>query len=124
MGLRDEHAQMRSSQTENRIRSQGPAGDLLIDVCYGVHPAADAHLVPHVGRVAELVDDADVVGVGTAEQLLLQRQRVHLQNTAQRALDQKTENLRNPPLRAWTMSPGPYILNPLANLKIKCPIRP
>ena len=51
-------------------RVEGPpraAGDLLIDVCYGVHPAADAHLVPHIGRVTELVDDADVVGVGAAE---------------------------------------------------------
>lgn len=45
---------------------------LLIDVGYRVHPIADAHLVPHVGRIAELVDDADVIGVGPAEELLLQ----------------------------------------------------
>lgn len=56
----------------------GATGYLLIDVCYGVHPAANAHLVPHIGRVTELMDNTDVVGVGATKQLLLQRQRVHL----------------------------------------------
>lgn len=50
----------------------------LVDVGYGVHPAAHPHLVAHVGGVAELVDDADVVGVGPTEDLLLQSQCIHL----------------------------------------------
>lgn len=66
---------MQGEMTEAAFRA---TGHLLVDVGYGVHPAADAHLVPHVRRVTELVDDADVVGVGTTEQLLLQCQRVHL----------------------------------------------
>lgn len=45
----------------------GATGYLLIDVCYGVHPAADAHLVPHIGRVTELMDNTDVVGVGATK---------------------------------------------------------
>lgn len=54
-------------------RPSGARGHLLVDVRDGVHPAADAHLVPDVGGVTELVDDADVIGVGATEQLLLQR---------------------------------------------------
>lgn len=61
---------------------RAPRGGLLlhslVDVGDGVHPAAHPHLVAHVGGVAELVDDADVVGVGPTEDLLLQSQRVHL----------------------------------------------
>lgn len=49
-----------------------PLRHSLIDVGDRVHPIANAHLVAHVGRIAELMDDADVVGVGAAEELLLQ----------------------------------------------------
>lgn len=52
----------------------------LADVGDGVHPAADANFVANVWRVAELVDDGDVVGVGALEELLLQRNAVDLQH--------------------------------------------
>ena len=45
---------------------------LLIDVCYSVHPAANAHFVPDIGRVTEFMDDTDVIGIGTTKQFLLQ----------------------------------------------------
>lgn len=45
----------------------GCHGYLLIDVCYCVHPAANAHLVAHIGRVTELMDNTDVVGVGATK---------------------------------------------------------
>lgn len=45
----------------------------LADVGNGVHPAADANLVPNVWRVAELVNYGDVVGIGPLEELTLQR---------------------------------------------------
>lgn len=45
---------------------------LLIDIGYSVHPVANAHLVPHVGRITELVDDTNVIRVGATKQLLLQ----------------------------------------------------
>lgn len=40
---------------------------LLVNVCYRVHPAANAHLVPDVGRVTEFMDDTDMIGVGTTK---------------------------------------------------------
>lgn len=52
----------------------------LADVGDGVHPAADANFVANVWRVAELVDDGDVVGVRALEELLLQRNAVDLQH--------------------------------------------
>lgn len=45
----------------------GAADYLLIDVCYSVHPAANAHLIPDIGRVTEFMDDTDVIGVGTTK---------------------------------------------------------
>lgn len=44
----------------------------LAYVGYGVHPAANANLVPYVWRVAELVHYSDVVGIGPLEELTLQ----------------------------------------------------
>lgn len=45
---------------------------LLVNVCYRVHPAANAHLVPDIGRVTEFMDNTDMIRVGTTKQLLLQ----------------------------------------------------
>lgn len=64
----------------------GATDYLLIDVCYGIHPAADAHFVPDVGRVTELVDNTDVIWVGAAKELLLQGQCVHLGKKPKRGL--------------------------------------
>lgn len=87
-----------------RGRPSGATDDLLVDVRYGVHPAADAHLVPDVGRVTEFMDNADVIGVGTAEQLLLQGQCVHLGKISQTGLWTTEENtLEIYLLRAWTI---------------------
>lgn len=43
------------------------ANYLLVNVCYRVHPAANAHLVPDVGRVTEFMDNTDMIGVGTTK---------------------------------------------------------
>lgn len=48
-------------------RPLGATDYLLIDVCDSIHPAADAHLVPDIGRVTEFMDNADVIGVGTTK---------------------------------------------------------
>lgn len=85
-----------------RRRPSGAADYLLVDVRYGVHPAADAHLVPDIGRVTEFMDNADVIGVGTTKQLLLQGQCVHLGKTSQTGLWTTEENtLEIYLLRAW-----------------------
>lgn len=50
----------------------------LADVGYGVHPAANANLVAYIWRVAELVHYSDVIGIGSLEELTLQRYGVDL----------------------------------------------
>lgn len=59
----------------------------LADVGYRVHPAANANFVAYIWRVAELVHDSDVVGIGTLEKLLFQRNRVNLQEKNKKIMD-------------------------------------
>lgn len=44
--------------------------DLLINVCYSVHPAANADLVANIWRVAELMNDTDMIWVRATKNLL------------------------------------------------------
>lgn len=71
-------------ETDREGAAARAAADLLVDVCYRVHPAANPNLVPDVGRVAEFMDDTYVIGVGATKQLLLQCQSVHLRKTSKR----------------------------------------
>lgn len=76
-----------------KTSARGPRSYLLIDVGYRVHPAANAHLIPHIGRVTKLMDDADVVGIGTAEQFLFQSQCVHLwKDIIKRSLEKESKS--------------------------------
>lgn len=47
---------------------------ILADVSDNVHPAPHPHFVPNIWRVTELMDNCDVVWVGTTEQLSFQGQ--------------------------------------------------
>lgn len=53
---------------------------ILTDVRDSVHPAPNSHFVPYIGGVTELMDNCDVVWVGTTEQLSFQGQWVNLES--------------------------------------------
>lgn len=51
----------------------------LADVRYGVHPAANTNFVADIWGIAELVHQGNVVGVRPPEELMLQHDRVNLE---------------------------------------------
>lgn len=50
----------------------------LTDVGYGVHPTANANLIAYIWRVAELMHNSNVIGIGPLEELTLQCNCVNL----------------------------------------------
>lgn len=50
----------------------------LTDVGYGVHPTANANLIAYIRRVAELMHNSNVIGIGSLEELTLQCNCVNL----------------------------------------------
>lgn len=47
---------------------------ILTDISDSVHPAPHPHFIPDIWGVTELMDNCDVIWVGTTEQLSLQGQ--------------------------------------------------
>lgn len=56
-----------------------PRRNSLADVRYGVHPAANTNFVADIGRIAELVHQGNVIRVRPPEELMLQHDRVNLE---------------------------------------------
>lgn len=65
----------------------------LANVCYCVHPAANANFVAYIWRVAEFMHDSDMIGIWTLEELLLQCNCVNLQEK-QKTLWMRADQMR------------------------------
>lgn len=50
----------------------------LVDICYCVHPAPNAHLIADIRWVTEFMNYANVVRIRATKYLLLESQRVYL----------------------------------------------
>lgn len=65
----------------------------LVDICYCVHPAPNAHLIADIRWVTEFMNYANMVWIRATKYLLLKSQRVNLWNVANRLVNKRNRDV-------------------------------